>query len=141
MHIQFGGVGSMVFRSLLKPWGRALAVIVAAVFFNATVSHQAMAGFVSSPAPVGHNIDRASDLSAVQEALETKIVRQRLADLGYTKEEISNRLNRLSNEELHEVAAQAEILKAGGSDVLVVLLALILIILIIKLLGHDIQIK
>lgn len=132
----------MFFRTLLKPWGRVLAAVLATVFLNATVSHQAMAGFVSSPASMGttSGADRAGDLSAVQSALETKIVQQKLADLGYTKEEISTRLNRLSNEELHEVASQADILKAGGGAI-GILVAIVLIILIIKLLGHDIQVK
>lgn len=131
----------MLFKSILKPQGRLLILLVTAVFLNATIASQSMAGFVPSASPLNQALDRAQDLSVLQQALEIKVVSQRLKDLGYTKDEITSRLNRLSAAELHQAAVQVRNLRTGGDAVVTFLVVILLLIVIVKLLGHDIEIK
>jgi hypothetical protein len=74
---------------------------------------------------------RAQDLVKVQKVLETKVVKQRLEDLGLSAEEAQNRLNRLSDAQLHLLASQIDQLFPGGIDhVLGTILTVLLIILV-----------
>jgi hypothetical protein len=82
---------------------------------------------------------RAQDLEKVQKILETKVVKQRLEDLGLSAEEAQNRLNRLSDAQLHVLASQIDQLFPGGIDsvlgtiltvLLIILVAVIIIILV-----------
>jgi hypothetical protein len=58
-------------------------------------------------------------------------VKQRLEDLGLSAEEAQNRLNRLSNAQLHLLASQIDQLFPGGIDsVLGTILTVLLIILV-----------
>lgn len=73
---------------------------------------------------------RAQDMTAVQNTLENKMVTERLANLGYSRDEINTRLGMLSDGELHSLASQLGSLDAGGSA-----LGLIVVILVIVTLG------
>ncbi|GFM35092.1 PA2779 family protein [Desulfovibrio subterraneus] len=73
---------------------------------------------------------RAQDMTAVQNTLENKMVTERLANLGYSPDEINTRLGMLSDGELHSLASQLGSLDAGGSA-----LGLIVVILVIVTLG------
>lgn len=59
-------------------------------------------------------MDRVEDLRTVQRVLETKVVQQRLRDLGLSREDIDARLDRLSDAQLHHVATQITSLLPGG---------------------------
>lgn len=93
----------------------------------------------SLPGPVS-GMDRAGDLRTVQRVLETKVVHQRLTDLGLSREEIDARLDRLSDAQLHQVATQINSLLPGGdidgslgtilTVLLIILVAVIIVILI-----------
>lgn len=74
---------------------------------------------------------RTRDLEKVQKILEMKVVKQRLEDLGLSAEEAQNRLNRLSDAQLHLLASQIDQLFPGGIDhVLGTILTVLLIILV-----------
>jgi len=87
------------------------------------------------PAEAGSGSDRAQDLQSVQRVLENKLVQQRLADLGLTPEEVTAKLDRLSDAQLHQMAAQLDALMPGGqmSLLLTLLLVLVIILLIVIL--------
>ncbi len=88
-------------------------------------------------------LDRQGDMARVQKVIEDKMVRERLKDLGYTEEEISARLDQLSDQELHALAAQLDTLTAGGSTeavVIIVLLIAILIVLVLVFYGKRIAV-
>ena len=87
------------------------------------------------PAEAGSGSDRAQDLQSVQRVLENKLVQQRLADLGLTPEEVNAKLDRLSDAQLHQMAAQLDALMPGGqmSLLLTLLLVLVIILLIVIL--------
>ncbi len=58
--------------------------------------------------------NRDADIAKIQKALETKIIQQKLIDLGLTPEEVVARLNNLSTEQIHELASRTDALQAGG---------------------------
>lgn len=85
----------------------------------------------------------AGDLKKIQAVLESKIVRQRLEDFGLTPEEIQARLTRLSDAQLHQLAAQIDALTPGGNGlgiVVALLVIAILAVILVYLLGHRIVI-
>ncbi len=84
---------------------------------------------------------RMADLQKIQAVLESKIVRQRLADFGLTPEEINIRLAGLSDDQLHQLATNVEaIIPAGdGLGIVIALLVIaILAVILIYLLNHRI---
>jgi hypothetical protein len=78
---------------------------------------------------------RNQDVQTIKKALENKIVKQRLQDLGFSEEEIQERLNQLSDEEVHSLAMQIDSLSQGGllGVVIAVLVIVILVLVILKL--------
>ncbi|HYA02501.1 MAG TPA: PA2779 family protein [Syntrophobacteria bacterium] len=88
-------------------------------------------------------LERQSDMARVQKVIEDKMVRERLKDLGYTAEEISARLDQLSDQELHALAAQLDTLTAGGSTstvVIIILLVAILVVVVLMFYGKRIAV-
>jgi hypothetical protein len=80
---------------------------------------------------------RNQDIQTIQKALENKIVKQRLQDLGFSEEEIQERLNQLSDEEVHNLAMQIDSLSQGGilGLVIAVLIIVVLVLVIMKLMD------
>ena len=78
---------------------------------------------------------RNQDIQTIKKALENKIVKQRLQDLGYSEKEIQDRLNQLSDEEVHSLAMRIDSLSQGGilGLVIAVLVIVVLVLLILKL--------
>ena len=87
---------------------------------------------------------RDSDIKTIQSMLEMKLLKQRLADLGYSTEEIKNRLDRLNDEQIHALALKIDALKAGGNGlgvIIALLVIAILVVLLIQLSGHRVVIQ
>jgi len=80
----------------------------------------------------GQTYDRAADMKTVQTALESKIVRERLKDLGLSDKEIDSRLSRLSDQQIHQLAKDIHTLSPGG-DVVGILVVVLLVLLIVYL--------
>lgn len=89
------------------------------------------AGFVPTSESAA-DILRQKDMKVVQSALENKIIKQRLMELGYSEEEIQTRVARLSDEELHKLATDMETLTPAG-DALGTLTSVLVLILIVLL--------
>jgi Family of unknown function (DUF6627) len=87
---------------------------------------------------------RASDTETIRSALEQKLVRQRLADLGFRADEISARLSELSDEQVHYFASKLDELKVGGDGLGIligILVIVVLVLLILQLTGHKVTVK
>ena len=87
--------------------------------------------------------DRHSDLQKIQKVLESKMIRERLKQLGFSEEGIQNRLHQLTNDQIHQIALQVDELNVGGDGgtvVIIILLILILAGVIIYVTGHRISI-
>ncbi len=99
----------------------------------------------ATPAGLVSDASRADDLQRVQRVLENKLIQQRLADYGLTPEEINARLTRLSDAQLHSMAAQIDALMPGGDAGLGIIIALLVIailaVILIYLLGHRVEVK
>jgi hypothetical protein len=102
------------------------------------------AGFIPSDIVAHPQIDRTSDLQRIQKVLETKMVRERLENLGFTEEEIQKRFSQLSDAQIHNLALNLDQLKVGGDGlgILVALLVIaLLVVTIVYLTKHKIIIK
>ena len=77
---------------------------------------------------------RQQDMAVVQKILENKLVKERLQALGYSDQEIDQRLAQLSDDELHQLATQLDSLAPGGDALWVIIALLIIVILIIVIL-------
>ncbi len=90
------------------------------------------AAFVPSEALPQALADRSADLDKIRQILETKMIEQRLVDLGYTVDEIKARLSQLSDDQIHSLAQRLDDLRTGqdGAGVIIVLLLVIIVILV-----------
>jgi uncharacterized protein DUF6627 len=86
-------------------------------------------------ASVTVGMDRIADIQKIQTALESKLVVQRLTDLGLTVEEVQQAMAQLTTQELHDIASNLDGVQAGGDVGLIVgvLVIVILVLLIIFL--------
>jgi hypothetical protein len=82
--------------------------------------------------------DREADLARIQVVLEKKVVAQRLSDFGLTPEEVNKRMDRLSDEQVHQIAAQIDKFNPGGQDASTLLIILLLVLIVFLLWYFDI---
>lgn len=99
------------------------------------------AGIAPSELITVSRTDRSADIEKVRQVIETKMVSERLGQLGFTRDEVNSRLNGLSDRQLHELALNLDDLKVGSDGgtsvaiVIAVLLFLILLIILLQLTG------
>ncbi len=119
-------------------WYLVCAMFVIGIVPRVEAAFSPSEGLALSP------IDRTGDMGRIQTVLESKMVQQRLKDLGYTADEISARLSQLTDEQLHMVASKLDELKTGGDGfgiVIAILVIAILIVILLQLTGHRVFIK
>lgn len=116
-----------------------LALFLAVLTALIGLAHPALAGFVPS---MDGATSRAEDLTTVRRTLENKLVAQRLAEMGYSGEEVRERLAALSDDELHRLAGQVDSLAPGGSveAAIVILVLIILVLVVLRLVGKRVVI-
>ena len=117
--------------------------LVVAMFVIA-ITPRVYAGFSPSELVGLSPIDRASDIEKIQKAIETKMVGERLRQIGLTPGEIQKTLNQLSDQQIHQLSLQLDELKVGGDGwvafgVIITLAAIA--VLVIYLTGHEIVIR
>ena len=124
---------------MTDPVVRGIAVMLVVVMGVVSLVPRVEASFVPSDQSPS-SISRQDDMATIQKALEQKLVRERLKDLGYTEEEIKARLDRLSDAEVHSLASQLDSLMPAGSweaVLVVILLIAILVVLILMWTGKK----
>lgn len=124
-----------------KTFFKVLSVYLVFAMVLLTLPAQGWAMFISS---TGADTVRKADVAAIQKTLESTVVKQRLMDYGLSSDEAMARVNTLSNEQVHQFAAQLNSLQAGadGADAVVfVLLVVILVIVILELTGHHVILR
>ncbi|EPR35421.1 hypothetical protein dsat_2122 [Alkalidesulfovibrio alkalitolerans DSM 16529] len=115
-------------------WFKPLTMCMALIMFTLGLVPRVEASFL----PTGESRSLAAqeaDMSVVREALENKIVGQRLADFGYTAEEVENTLKLASPEEIHQLATNIQAVQAG-EGALGVIIAILVIALLVVLILH-----
>lgn len=94
--------------------------------------------------PADTDAVRSRDGATVQAALESAVVRQRLTDFGLASDEALAKLNGLSNEQLHRLAANIDAVQAGGDAfgaVIFALLVALIVVVVLEATGHHIVIR
>ncbi len=122
----------------MKPVAVYLAV---ACLIMTSIPTDSLAYIVQSK---GDILTRDADRTTVQRVLESKMVSQRLSELGLSVDEVKSRLDRLSDEELHSFATTLDTLYPGGDAVSVVIGLLIIAIvgmILLHMTGRKIVIK
>jgi hypothetical protein len=87
---------------------------------------------------------RVTDLETVRQALEHEMVAQRLADYGFSQQEVQLKLQTMTDAQLHQLASAADTLAEGGDGlgvVVTVLVIILLVIVILKVTDNEIIIK
>ncbi|HEY3198507.1 MAG TPA: PA2779 family protein [Nitrospirales bacterium] len=118
---------------------KALTIyLILAMLVLGCLPYDAMAVMIPSDlenAGVSIGMDRDADIQKIQMVLESKLVMQRLSDLGLSVEEVQQSMAKLTTQELHNVASNLDGLQAGGDLGLVIgiLVVVVLVLLIIFL--------
>lgn len=124
------------------PFMKEVSWYLVFAIFIISIVQKVEAGFAPSEVIALSKVDRTADLEKIQKVLETKMIKERLEKLGFTQEEINNRLSQLSDQQIHQLALQIDDLKVGKSDALGIIIALlvitILVIIILQLTGHRV---
>jgi hypothetical protein len=109
------------------------------------ITPRVYAGFSPSEVINLSSAERSADLKKVQKFLEMKMVRERLKELGLTREEIQSRMDQISDQQLHQLALKLDNLTVAGDDGLGIIIGLlviaILVVILVFLLQHRIVIK
>ena len=118
--------------------------LVFALFILSAIPSSSSAMFIT-PGAENTVWGSTGDMAKVQTFLESRLVQQRLTDFGLTAEEVSSRLNQLSQEQLHQIATHIDQIDHGGDSALGVVITLlvivILVIVIMKIMGKQVIIK
>jgi len=125
------------------PFFRQIAWYLVGAMFIIGIAPRTEAGF-SPSAMINAEANRETDLSQVRQVVETKMVRERLEKLGFTPDEITSRLSRLSDQQLHQVAQNLDDIRVGGDGlgiIIALLVIAILVVVLIQLTGHRVIIK
>ncbi len=92
------------------------------------------AGFIPNTT-LSETMNRGQDLTTVRQALENKMITKRLQELGYSQEEIQDRMAKLSDEDLHRLATGIEDVDVAGDGIGFVIGVLIIIALVVLILN------
>jgi uncharacterized protein DUF6627 len=123
------------------------AVLIFSLLVIGSVPAESMAYVVGSnqPEAPASTLTRAADKENIQRVLESKIVSGKLKEMGLTMSEIKSRLDKLSDQELHQFASRMNSLAPGGDGGLGIIIALlvivVLVIVILKLTEHRIIVQ
>ncbi|MDO8444499.1 MAG: PA2779 family protein [Deltaproteobacteria bacterium] len=119
-------------------WYMAMAMVLIS-----SVPRNASAGLI--PSQMAAEGSRQADISKVQTALESKVVSQRLSDLGFNPDEVKMKVASFSDSDLHQLASHVDQLQGGGDGSLGIVIALLVIIILVVILlqisDHKIIIK
>jgi hypothetical protein len=128
-------------RRKLTNW---VAWYMVTVMFLFGITPKVEAGFSPSEVIGQSQIERSMDVEKIRKFLETKMIRERLHAFGFSQEEIQTRLNRLTDDQIHQVALKLDELKVAGNGaeaVIIVLLIAAIVLLVIYLMGYRVALK
>jgi len=122
---------------------RQIAWYLIAAMFIIGIAPKVDAGLSPSEL-IAAQFDRGQDSSTIRQVIENKMVSERLAQLGFTQEEVNSRLSQLSDQQLHKLAVNLDEIKTGGDGlglIIGLLVIAILVVILIQLTGHKIIVK
>jgi hypothetical protein len=126
-------------------WMKMISCYLVLAMFVMGITPRVYAGFSPSEAISIPTFDRSLDLEKVRKVLEMKMVSERLKALGFTTDEIENKLSQLDDRQIHQLALNLDELKVGSSGLgwLLVIIVLIAIGVIVYfyVTGHRVVIE
>jgi hypothetical protein len=124
------------------PFMKQISWYLVVAMFILGIAPRVDAGFSPSEIIALSQTDRTADITKIQKVLELKAVSERLTQLGLAQEEIKNRLDQLSDQQIHQAALQLDDLKVGQGDVFGIVIALlviaILLVILLNLTGRKV---
>ena len=105
---------------------RRIAILLVVSMAFISIVPRVQAAFVPSDESFSSSM-RQQDMATVKKILEQKLVQQRLKALGYSEQEVTARLDKLSDNELHRLATQLDTLTAGGNGLSVIVSILVIV--------------
>lgn len=123
------------------PMMRYVALYLVFAMFIIGITPRVEAGLAPSQIIQTSQIDRSAEIERIQRVLEMKVVKDRLEKFGYSADEIRQRLDSLSDHQVHQLAQQIDELRVGGDGlgvVVALLVIVILVIVILQLTGHKV---
>lgn len=127
-----------------KTFMKCVSCYLAMAMFFIGIVPKVDAALSPSEVIVLSQIDRASDLQKIQQILETKMIKTRLEQLGFSQDEIQARLTQLNDQQIHQLALQLDKIKVGGNgfEFLVILLLVgILVVLFLHYSGRTVVLQ
>lgn len=123
------------------PMMRYIALYLVFAMFIIGITPRVDAGLVPSQIIQTAQIDRGAEIERIQRVIEMKVVKERLEKFGFTPEEIRQRLDSLTDHQIHQLAQQIDDLRIGGDGLGVVVALLVIVILVLVILhltGHKV---
>ena len=118
--------------------------LIIGVFLLGLLTSDGMAMLIPSMLPAAQEnsiTQKQSELQKIQTLLESKLVSQRLSDLGLTVQEIQERLSQLPDDQIHQIAQHLDSLQTGGDGlgiIIALLVIAILVVILLQITGHKI---
>ncbi len=115
----------------------ALSIAIYLCCFMISPAVAGMMGGMASDHDAGKT--KTEELARIQRALELEIVKGKLSAYGLSPDEINQRVEGLSDEQLHLLARASDQILAGGDggEVVIAVLLIILIVLLILVLTNK----
>ena len=126
------------------PLLRGITWYLVVAMFLIGITPKVEAGLSPSEVILDGQNDRNHDIATIQGIIEMKMIKDRLEKLGFSTDEVNSRLDRLSDQQVHQLALQLDDIKIGGDSlgiVIALLVIAILVVLLIQLTGHRVIIK
>ncbi len=76
---------------------------------------------------------RGIDIEKIRRALENKIVAEKLKGYGLSKEEVMAKVSKMSDGQVHQIAALSDKIPAGGDAALAVVITILVFVVLILL--------
>ncbi len=131
---------------MIKRFRKPLLAIVVTVYMTIFMTSPAVAGMVSSftSSPEMATTLRGEEIGKVQRALENEILIEKFKAYGLSPGEIKDKLQSMSDEQIHLLAQASDQLLVGGDGwevVIAILIIILLVVLILKLMDKQVVIK
>jgi hypothetical protein len=132
-------------KQMISRLHKPILALGIAVYLSCLIVSPAIAGMVGTITSQGASSEvRQDEISRIQTALETQIVKEKLKAYGLTPGEIEQKLQGLSDEQIHMLAQASDQVLAGGDAlgvVIAILVIVLLVILILKLSDKTVVVK
>ena len=126
----------------ISPFMKLLSIYLVVSMLLLTLPVQGWAMFIPAAQAT---TTRQADLESIQRMLESQLIKQRLMDFGLTADDALARVNRLSDEQIHQLALNLNSVQAGADNgpgfLIFLLLVAIIVVVVQEATGHSVIIR